>query len=121
MTSQTTYQQSSSLPVPLEYLQTVAHERGVSDAELEALIMALNGQSTADIASILGISNIAVRKRLGEVYRKFNILGAGPGKLAELKHILLSMSQGGSSQVVFSPRSQPTPSVPAIPQNPTFT
>jgi hypothetical protein len=117
LTLQATYQQSSSLPVPLEYLQTIAHERGVSDAELEALIMALNGQSTADIASILGISNIAVRKRLGEVYRKFNILGAGPGKLAELKHILLSMYQGGTSQVVFSPRSQPTPPPPPLPQN----
>lgn len=90
------------LQIPLDYLQTLASERGVSDAELEALLMALDGQSTAEIASQLGISNIAVRKRLGEVYRKFNIIGRGPGKLAELRHMVLSMYQGAPTQAVFS-------------------
>lgn len=81
--------------IPQNALQELVAARGVSDAELEALLLALEGESTAAIASKLGISNIAVRKRLGEVYRKFNISGRGPGKLAELKHLLLTIHQNG--------------------------
>ncbi|GAB4303371.1 MAG: hypothetical protein Fur0025_44630 [Oscillatoriaceae cyanobacterium] len=77
-----------SIQIPQEFLYTIAKERGVSDAELETAIMALEGNSTAAIAARMEISNIAVRKRLGEVYRKFNISGRGPGKLAELRHQL---------------------------------
>jgi DNA-binding CsgD family transcriptional regulator len=79
--------------IPPEFLTEVAKERGVSDAELETVMMALDGNSTAAIATILGISNIAVRKRLGEVYRKFSIYGRGPGKLAELRHQLFYQYQ----------------------------
>ncbi|WP_309236522.1 NB-ARC domain-containing protein [Microcoleus sp. FACHB-672] len=104
-------------PIPEEYLQMLTAERGVSGAELQALQMALGGQSTAEIATELGISNIAVRKRLGEVYRKFNITGAGPGKLAELKHMLLSIYQGGSHQALYASSSQPASSAPVtLPQ-----
>lgn len=77
-----------SIQIPQEFLHTIAKELGVSDAELETAIMALEGNSTAVIAAKMEISNIAVRKRLGEVYRKFNIPGRGPGKLAELRHQL---------------------------------
>jgi hypothetical protein len=70
-------------------VQTIAKQRGVTDAELETVFMALDGQSTATIATKLGISDIAVRKRLGEVYKKFQIGGNGPGKLSELRHQLL--------------------------------
>ncbi|WP_199249136.1 NB-ARC domain-containing protein [[Phormidium] sp. ETS-05] len=77
-----------SIQIPQEFLYTIAKELGVSDAELETAIMALEGNSTAAIAARMEISNIAVRKRLGEVYRKFNISGRGPGKLAELRHQL---------------------------------
>ncbi|HIK13033.1 MAG TPA: LuxR family transcriptional regulator [Oscillatoriaceae cyanobacterium M33_DOE_052] len=77
-----------SIQIPQEFLYTIAKERNVSDAELETAIMALEGNSTAAIAARMEISNIAVRKRLGEVYRKFNISGRGPGKLAELRHQL---------------------------------
>jgi len=70
-------------------VQTIAKQRAVTDAELETLLMALDGQSTATIATKLGISDIAVRKRLGEVYKKFQIGGNGPGKLSELRHQLL--------------------------------
>jgi len=69
-------------------------ERGVTETELEALSMALEGQTTNSIATQLGISDIAIRKRLGEVYRKFDIKGKGPGKLVELKYILESQYQG---------------------------
>ncbi len=76
-------------PIPQNFVQTIAKERGVTDAELETVFMALDGQSTATIATKLGISDIAVRKRLGEVYKKFQIGGNGPGKLSELRHQLL--------------------------------
>ncbi|MEG4008515.1 NB-ARC domain-containing protein [Microcoleus sp. Pol11C1] len=76
-------------PIPQSFVQTIAKERGVTDAELETVFMALDGQSTATIATKLGISDIAVRKRLGEVYKKFHIGGNGPGKLSELRHQLL--------------------------------
>jgi hypothetical protein len=85
-------------------VQTIAKQRGVTDAELETVFMALDGQSTASIATKLGISDIAVRKRLGEVYKKFQIGGNGPGKLSELRHQLLfsyHTEQGGRD---FSPR-----------------
>jgi DNA-binding CsgD family transcriptional regulator/GTPase SAR1 family protein len=84
--------------IPPDFLRDVAKKRGVSDAELETVIMALDGNSTAAIASMLEISNIAVRKRLGEVYRKFNIYGRGPGKLAELRHQLYYQYQSNEGE-----------------------
>lgn len=90
--------------IPPEFLTGVAKERGVSDAELETVMMALDGNSTAAIATILGISNIAVRKRLGEVYRKFSIYGRGPGKLAELRHQLFYQYQAQETDAPAPPK-----------------
>jgi len=53
-----------------------------------------------EIADAIGISEIAVRKRLGEIYRKFEILGRGPGKLGELKQILRAEYQTNSHKRV---------------------
>ncbi|WP_072722431.1 NB-ARC domain-containing protein [Planktothrix tepida] len=75
--------------IPFDFLKAVAAEHGLSDAEFEALSLALEGYSTTDIATQLDLSAIAIRKRLGEVYKKFQISGSGPGKLADLKHQLL--------------------------------
>lgn len=89
--------------IPQNFVQTIAKERGVTDAELETVFMALDGQTTSAIATKLGISDIAVRKRLGEVYKKFQISGNGPGKLSELRHqLLLSYHQEIGSRD-FSP------------------
>jgi len=63
-------------------------EYEVSDAELDVIAIALKGQPTAAIAKTLSISEVAVRKRLGEVYKKFKIEGNGPGKLATLRRLL---------------------------------
>ena len=73
-----------------DFLEAVATEHGVSKAELEVVSFALDGQTTPTISEKLGITPVAVRKRLGEVYKKFSIHGSGPGKLAELKQILVS-------------------------------
>ncbi|MEM1426439.1 MAG: NB-ARC domain-containing protein, partial [Cyanobacteria bacterium P01_H01_bin.130] len=45
------------------------------------------------ISNRLGIRPEAARKRLGEVYKKFRIGGAGPGKLAKLQQILVTQYQ----------------------------
>ena len=90
--------------IPQNFVQTIAKERAVTDAELETVFMALDGQTTAKIATKLGISDIAVRKRLGEVYKKFQIGGNGPGKLSELRHQLLLLYQTESGAIDFIPR-----------------
>ncbi|MBF2049367.1 MAG: NB-ARC domain-containing protein [Leptolyngbya sp. IPPAS B-1204] len=62
----------------------------------------------ADIAVALEIDAAAARKRLGEVYRKFNILGRGPGKLARLLQVLMSQyQQQYSSQLQAEPAKAP--------------
>ncbi|MBD1830504.1 NB-ARC domain-containing protein [Microcoleus vaginatus GB1-A2] len=91
-------------PIPQNFVQTIAKQRGVTDAELETVFMALDGQSTATIATKLGISDIAVRKRLGEVYKKFQIGGNGPGKLSELRHQLLFSYHTEQGTKDFNPR-----------------
>lgn len=79
--------------IPQDFLKVVTVERGVSDSEIQVLSYALHGESIAAIAINLGIRPEAVRKRLGEVYKKFKIGGAGPGKMAKLQQILVSEYQ----------------------------
>jgi GAF domain-containing protein len=69
-------------------------EEGVTDNELEVLVLALNGKLPADIKTILGRqSENAVQKTLSRIYTKFRISGAGPGKLSKLQNILLERLQ----------------------------
>ncbi|PZO49003.1 MAG: hypothetical protein DCF15_17400, partial [Phormidesmis priestleyi] len=77
-----------------EFLTKVAKDNRVSDGELAALKLALDQQKSKDIAKYLNISEAAARKRLGEVYKKFDIKGNGPGKLASLKQQLVDSSTG---------------------------
>lgn len=69
-------------------LKTIAETYQVSDTEWDTLSLALDGLPTAEIATQLGCSPDAVRKRLGQVYSKFEITGKGPGKLATLRYKL---------------------------------
>ena len=73
-------------------LDRMARERRVSTGELAALKLALQKQKSKDIAKHLDISESAARKRLGEVYRKFDIRGRGPGKLASLEQKLVEQA-----------------------------
>ncbi|CBN55938.1 MULTISPECIES: NB-ARC domain-containing protein [Kamptonema] len=100
--------------IPQDFVQAITKERSVTDAELETVFMALDGQPTAAIATKLGISDIAVRKRLGEVYKKFKIGGNGPGKLAELRHQLLFLYQAGQGSGDFIPAGRVMASAVAI-------
>ncbi|QLE59242.1 NB-ARC domain-containing protein [Nostoc sp. TCL26-01] len=76
-----------------DFLQTLATANGVSNLELDVLVLAMNGDSTTAIAQKLRVSEDAVRKRLSEVYRKFRILGNGPVKLTKLQQLLVSQYQ----------------------------
>ena len=102
--------------IPQDFVKTLAAEHGVSDTELEALWLAVNGDSTTAIAQKLEISEDAVRKRLSEVYRKFKVSGSGV-KLGRLQQLIISRYQeyeaqrnsGSSSNQVSSRRENNQP------------
>ena len=77
------------LMIPENFLRTVAIERRVSNRELEVLSLAMEGESISVIAQKLQIREDAVRKRLSEVYQKFQIEGRGPVKLTRLQQRLI--------------------------------
>ncbi|MEM9151393.1 MAG: NB-ARC domain-containing protein, partial [Cyanobacteria bacterium P01_F01_bin.3] len=80
--------------IPEAFLTQVAKDKRVSDGELAALRLALQKIKSKDIAQHLNISEAAARKRLGEVYKKFEIKGSGPGKLTYLRrHLEASSNQ----------------------------
>ncbi len=83
--------------LPEGFITEVATRYGVTQTELDALLMALNDCSGAQIAVRLQISQAAVRKRLGESYRKFGIEGSGNKKLNNLKQNLLTQYQAVSA------------------------
>ncbi|MBA3923231.1 MAG: LuxR family transcriptional regulator, partial [Nostocaceae cyanobacterium] len=67
------------------FVKEIASRQGVTKTELEVLLLALDENSGSQIAESLKISEAAVRKRLGESYRKFSIEGGGNKKLHHLK------------------------------------
>ena len=73
-------------------LRQLVKTHGISTAELEALALALAGQPADKIALQIGISAVAVRKRLGAVYKKFGIAGNSHGKLVALRDILAAQA-----------------------------
>lgn len=79
--------------IPKKFLTSLASQAGVSQNELDVLAKAIAGESLSHISKQLGVRQDALQKRMGEVYKKFNITGAGPGKLAKLQQILLSEYQ----------------------------
>ena len=79
-------------------LEQMAKDRHVSPGELAALKLALRKRKSKDIAKSLAISESAARKRLGEVYRKFEIGGRGPGKLASLEQKIAEQMSALDSQ-----------------------
>lgn len=79
--------------IPQDALKTLANDYSVSDTEFAVLALAMDGKSMVEIAEVLKIDAAAVRKRLGEVYRKFNIGGKGPGKLPKLQQLLMAQYQ----------------------------
>ncbi|MEM8829475.1 MAG: NB-ARC domain-containing protein [Cyanobacteria bacterium P01_G01_bin.19] len=83
-----------------DLLQAVALEQNVSPIELETLKLALSGKSATEIATILDVSAVAIRKRLGSVYQKFNLPGNSPGKLEVLRSLLSKKYQSSQTSEV---------------------
>ncbi|GAB4235549.1 MAG: hypothetical protein Kow0049_20080 [Stanieria sp.] len=79
--------------IPQNFIKAIASEHRVSSAELEVLSLAMEGESVATMAANLHISEDAVRKRLSEVYHKFQIEGRGPVKLTKLQQRLMRKYQ----------------------------
>ena len=89
--------------IPQSFLNTIAIEHRVSSAELEALSLAMQGESIASIAQRLRIREDAVRKRLSEVYQKFQIQGRGPVKLTKLqRHLVKQYQEKANLQAIFT-------------------
>ncbi len=84
--------------IPQDFLEAIAKNHRVSKTELQALSLAMGGQSTRAIALELKISEDAVRKRLSEIYQKFHIAGKGPVKLAQLQQLLVNRYQEYQNQ-----------------------
>ena len=82
--------------LPESFIKEVAANYGVTRTELDTLLLALNDYSGAKIAEQLNISQPAVRKRLGESYRKFGIEGSSNKKLTNLKQRLIAQYQAGT-------------------------
>ncbi|MCA6518124.1 MAG: NACHT domain-containing protein [Pseudanabaena sp. M110S1SP2A07QC] len=74
---------------PPKFLMRMAQTHQLS-ADQESVFLLRFGEDREDreVASFLGISEEAYRKRMGEIYRKFDISGKGPGKNNRLLHIL---------------------------------
>jgi WD40 repeat protein len=83
--------------LPESFITEVATNYGVTKTELNTLILALHDLSGTEIASKLEISQAAVRKRLGESYRKFGIEGSGNKKLNNLRQKLIALYQNQAS------------------------
>lgn len=88
--------------IPQSFLNTIATEHRVSNAELEVLSLAMQGESIASIAQQIHIREDAVRKRLSEVYQKFQIQGRGPVKLTKLqRHLVKRYQEKANLQELF--------------------
>lgn len=88
-----------------ESLLQIAKGHSVTEGELEVLgAIVISGETITDVATRLKLQPEAVRKRLGEVYRKFGILGKGPGKLAKLQQLL--MNNPASNSKIRKPSSR---------------
>ena len=84
--------------LPNQFIQEIATQKGVTQTELDALLLALQGFSGSEIAEKLSITQAAVRKRLGESYKKFKIEGKKNKKIYELKQHLLEDYQASESK-----------------------
>ncbi|MBW4687311.1 MAG: NACHT domain-containing protein [Komarekiella atlantica HA4396-MV6] len=85
--------------IPEDFILALAQERCLSSSELEVLLYAVQDKSPNAIAIELGISAEAVRKRLSEVYKKFQVSGGGPGKLTKLQQVIKHAYQASSQTI----------------------
>ena len=92
---------------PQKFLMRMAQTHQLS-ADQESVFLLRFGENREDreVASFLGISEEAYRKRMGEIYRKFDISGKGPGKNNRLLHILQNFLDADTSSQPSSQNEQ---------------
>ena len=92
---------------PQKFLTRMAQTHQLS-ADQESVFLLRFGENREDreVASFLGISEEAYRKRMGEIYRKFDISGKGPGKNNRLLHILQNFLDAEASSQASSQNEQ---------------
>ena len=74
---------------PQKFLIKMAQIHQLSADQESVFLLRFGGnREDRDVANFSGISEEAYRKRMGEIYRKFDISGKGPGKNNRLLHIL---------------------------------
>lgn len=83
----------NNFQLPDIFIKKIAIEQGITALEFDALKLALDGCSGEEIAQRLNISPAAVRKRLGESYKKFKIEGKRNKKIYELRQSLFEKYQ----------------------------
>ncbi len=95
--------------LPQKFLTRMAQIHQLS-ADQESVFLLRFGENREDreVASFLGISEEAYRKRMGEIYRKFDISGKGPGKNNRLLHILQNYLDAETTSI---PNSSNTPNL----------
>lgn len=76
-----------------EFLESLATQYRLSHSELEVLSLVKEGELPTTMANRLKINVDAVRQRLSQVYRKFEIQGRGPVKLTQLHQLLQQLEQ----------------------------
>ena len=77
-----------------EILKDLVAEEALSDTEVSIVALLLEGKTLTEIKTLLSLkSENAVQKRLSQIYAKFRLTGAGPGKLDKLQKILKSRFQ----------------------------
>lgn len=88
---------------PQKFLKRMAQIHQLS-ADQESVFLLRFGEDREDreVASFSGISEEAYRKRMGEIYRKFDISGKGPGKNNRLLHILQNYLDAETSSLPSS-------------------
>ena len=74
---------------PSDFLTEMAHKHELSREQEEVFLLRMgNGLSYDEIASELGTSADACLKRMGQVYKKFNVSGTSRGKENRLRIFL---------------------------------
>ncbi len=89
--------------IPKDFLKDIATSHSISQLEWDVLFPSMEGKSIMTIAQELNITEVLVRKRLSDIYKKFHITGRGPVKLAKLQQLLVTQYQASIKSEIPCP------------------